>query len=339
MGSIRPPLDLHSIAVLINYERTSGPNGDYRFRHTKLRDMTTSGSFSTLLHPPEWFQAADRPKRGFLFRTEKPRAKDSPGDTPDNMVSSDCSQSVAKLTKDELSTIFWEVRGHNGCYDSISIFQNLADLLPSGQTMRVRAPNGTDFITEISNRVILEYYLDKPKQATLSIVMPHASVRSHNGKPVPSQFRYTGEADNMKHSVWGFCRPNELEPAVILDLASMQFGGVGRGRSGDFFILDSPSYWEKFAGKIAQGLHFRKQSDGINPADDEEREAWFMAVAKRVKERWEARDSNHWCALCGKPDVTQRCSRCAQDYYCSDAHCLAAWKGWHKKWCVPKTPN
>lgn len=78
-----------------------------------------------------------------------------------------------------------------------------------------------------------------------------------------------------------------------------------------------------------------KNSYGINPAPDLERSTWHMAVAQRVQERWEARNSNHWCALCGKPNAEKRCSRCSQEYYCSDAHFAASWKRWHKRWCVP----
>ncbi|KZP32328.1 hypothetical protein FIBSPDRAFT_925274 [Athelia psychrophila] len=198
MSTSYSPVDLHSIAVLINYERTSGPMGDYRFRHTKLCDIAdSSNTFPSLPWDTiDWFEAGtdDRPKRGFLLRADTSIIKDAP-DMPDDMRSSQCSRSVEDLTKEEASTIFWEVRGHNGCYDAISILQNLFLMFPSGQTMRVRAPDGTDFITEVSSRWILEYKLHKPKQATMALVV---------GDPKQSQSLWTGEGDEMKHSVWEF---------------------------------------------------------------------------------------------------------------------------------------
>lgn len=216
------------------------------------------------------------------------------------------------------------------------LFQDFADLYSPDDLLRIRLHNGTDFITTISDRIILEYDLHKPKQTTLSIVVPDMTIARPGGRPAISQSRYTGESPQMLHSVWGFYRPDQEHPSIVLDLASMQFGAVGRGRGGDFFILDAKGKWEEFVRKIARDLNFRKESIGINPVDDIQRREWFKEVAQRVKKRWEARDVSHWCGLCGKPDVTKRCGQCSREYYCSDAHCAAAWKRWHKKWCVPK---
>jgi hypothetical protein len=142
----------------------------------------------------------------------------------------------------------------------------------------------------------------------------------------------------MLHSVWGFVRPGDSDEnvSVVLDLASMQFGARGRGKGGDYFVLDTMDRWNDYVKTIVQGYEPLPTSQRIRPGNNAEREKWYKDVAQRVKERWEARAIIHWCGLCGKPEATKRCGRCAEEYYCSQAHSRAAWKNWHKRWCKPK---
>jgi len=329
-------LNLHSLAVLINYERTSGPISNPRFRHTKLREVASpEGHFNTLSDDLWSDVPMNRPKRGFIFDTipPPPDHADKP-DLPTNMLSSNPELSAARLSEQELETIFWEVRGHDGCYQSIAIFQEFADLYLPSQPLHVQLHDGTDFVTTLSTRVILEFTLQAPKQVTLSVVMPSKPVGS--GRQAIVQSRYTGESSEMRHSAWGFGRPTEKNVSVVLDLASMQFGSAGRGRGGDFFILDTMDGWYDFVERIVLGCEPLRTSGRISQGKDSEMEQWFKDVAGRVKERWDARAVDHWCSLCGKPEATKRCGRCSQEYYCSEAHSRAAWKNWHKRWCKPK---
>jgi len=118
-------LDLHSLAVLINYERASGPISDPRFRYAKLREVASDGKFSTVIFPDnQWDGVPDnRSKRGFLFDTILPPVDhDNEADLPTNILTPRSELSAASLSAEELETIFWEVRGHDGCYHSLAIF-------------------------------------------------------------------------------------------------------------------------------------------------------------------------------------------------------------------------
>jgi hypothetical protein len=68
------------------------------------------------------------------------------------------------MSEKRLDTIYWEVRGHDGCYavresQSIALIQHLFDLYDPTQALRIRTADGDDFTTQISNRVILEFFL------------------------------------------------------------------------------------------------------------------------------------------------------------------------------------
>lgn len=84
-------LDLHSLAVLMNYERTSGLVSDPRFRHTKLREIASpDGKFKTIAFPREedvWPGLPhSHPKHGFILDVQKTSKEQH--DLPTNMLSS-----------------------------------------------------------------------------------------------------------------------------------------------------------------------------------------------------------------------------------------------------------
>jgi hypothetical protein len=177
------------------------------------------------------------------------------------MLSPHPEPTAASLSEQELEMIFWEVRGHDGCYQAISILQELADLYQPSQSVRVRLHNGTDFTTKLSNRVILEFKLHAPKQTTLSVVLDKC--HSATADPiVHTQSHYTGESMEMPHSVWGFAATGEENVSVMLDLASMQFGPKGRGKSGDFFVLDTMDGWYDYYARMRTVSNKRKDHAG-----------------------------------------------------------------------------
>ncbi|KAG6853691.1 hypothetical protein C0991_002226 [Blastosporella zonata] len=328
MSTSREVLDLHSLAVLINYERTSGPASDPRFRHAKLRDISSpSGKFRILPDDDNiWASIPEaQPKYGFLLDTLEPSDEH---DLPGNMVDSQSEPALSILTEQQLEIIFYQIRGHDACFHGISILQILAGMYSPDQSITVRLCDGTEFITPFSRRVIMEFDFTSPKQTTLSLVVPPRSKYKE-----PAHFRYTGEKFSMRHAVWGFARPGDENISVILDLASMQYGAPGCGLSGHFFILQTQDEWYDFVEKIVKGCDMVGTSQRITDSGDIAKDAWFNQVAQRVKERWDARETNHWCGLCGRPGASKCCGGCKKEYYCSEAHRKAAWKGWHKKWC------
>ncbi|KAG6848713.1 hypothetical protein H0H93_014695, partial [Arthromyces matolae] len=268
-------LDLHTIALLIDYERISGSVSDPRFRHTKLREIASpDGHCATILLDPIWEEVPPyRPGQGFVLDIASP-SKDH--DVPENFLGPRSLDSLKTLPESRLETIFHQIRGHNGCFQIIAILQAFANLYEQDQPIHVRLADGTDFISTLSSRYIYEYILEFPRQTTVSVTLPPP------GSPAgtASQSRYTGELDTMLHAVWCFPAPDQ-GPNVFLDIASMQFGEVGRSSSGHFFLLKKQSEWEDFADKIAEGRNEPKVSMGVSSSGDPELEEWFIKVAKR----------------------------------------------------------
>ncbi|KAJ7259713.1 hypothetical protein C8J57DRAFT_1134971 [Mycena rebaudengoi] len=319
-------LDLYDIALLLNYERGST---EPRFRHAKLRDValaSASGDFD----PPfqalatrasqEWVDCTG-PKDGFIFSKHKPA--DEP-DLPSNMLSTDSTPVPPKLqclSPKQLETIFWQARGHDGCYICVTLLQHFFDLFPSDTPVRVRTAAGADYVTSASTRVILEFTLVQPKLMTLVHISDGATY-------------ITGSDETMPHAVVGFAKSGEGNVETILDLASLQFGDAGRGLGGrSIFAVESLDKFYDRLETITRGGKVDKTSARIRPSPHDE---WLKRVAKKAKERWDARGSHGWCGHCGSPgDDLQKCSACHEARYCDAAHQLAAWP-FHKRFCSGK---
>jgi hypothetical protein len=140
----------------------------------------------------------------------------------------------------------------------------------------------------------------------------------------------------MMHAVVGFGAPGEANVVTVLDLASLQFGDAGRGLGGrSTFALESLDVFYDRVEAIARGADTEniKSSGRIGPCPDD---AWLKMVAKRAKERWEARDTQPWCGHCGAPgDALKKCSLCHEEFYCDAMHQTAAWP-FHKRFCSGK---
>ncbi|EDR08335.1 uncharacterized protein LACBIDRAFT_294443 [Laccaria bicolor S238N-H82] len=93
----------------------------------------------------------------------------------------------------------------------------------------------------------------------------------------------------MDHAVVGFPNPSakagKEEAGMILDLASLQYGDVGRGCGGkSLFVLEDIDAYGKRLGKFAEGNTFDdakvSMAIGGSPWD-----GWLKRVAERVKDR------------------------------------------------------
>ncbi|KAJ7139215.1 hypothetical protein C8R44DRAFT_659535 [Mycena epipterygia] len=321
MPASEPILDLYDLALLLNYERASA---EPRFRHAKLREVASASSpFKTVSVPiPEWTNCTT-PKDGFIFDVIPPKTageRDLP-DVPSNMLVAPVRDALRKLTPKQLETIFWQVRGHDGCFKSIALIQHFFDLYPINVKIRIRTPAGTEFITDAFSRNILEMTLLGPRLMTLACV-------------IPSSQYITGDEDTMIHSVMEF--PDSLGgSSMVLDMASLQFGDAGRGVEGrSTFVLESrDSFTDRLRTRIAHGVTFTKVSQRIGGCPDD---PWLKPIAAKVKARLEKRQIEPWCGHCGAPGPDlKKCSLCQEASYCDQAHQVAAWP-FHKKFCAGK---
>ncbi|KAJ7660754.1 hypothetical protein DFH06DRAFT_1193217 [Mycena polygramma] len=298
--SNQAPLDLYSVALLLNYERSST---EPRFRHAKSRDIAT-GSIPFATTVPNIVQAAEwisciRPKEGFVF--EKDSGSKTGPDLPSNMLPSPVPANLQHLTSKQLETIFWQARGHDGCYKSVALLQHVFDLYPRDAKLRVRTSAGVDYLIPASSRVILELKLIGPKQMTIAHVVAGGTY-------------ITGDEDTMKHAVVGFGAPGDPNVATVLDLASLQFGDAGRGLGGrSTFALESMDAFYDRLETVASDADTKntRTSARMRSCPDDE---LLKQVARRVKQRWEARDTESWCGHCGGPgEALKKCSLCHEE--------------------------
>ena len=337
MAEDKNVLDLHDIALLLNYERvTTEP----RFRHSKLREFVRPGETpKTVVLAKVWEDDA-RPRTTFIFdRSPEHTSKldlTSPPDLPSNMLSKDFEAGdQSKLpTSKELETIFWQARGHDGCYQSVTLLQHFFDMYSPSTLIRIRhGPKdpkckvpGDTHITSLDRRVILEMKLVKPRYTIMSSVCPE------------NKTYISGEGATMLHAVVGFAPPDIENMASVIDLSSMQFGDIGRGpgaKGGELFALDTMDEFYNRMEKVAHGNvdGESKTSQRIGPSIDD---TWLKQIAVKVKLRLERRESEKWCGHCGAPlPDTKSCSGCHNAWYCNQAHQKLAWT-FHKHYCSKK---
>lgn len=333
MDSEETILDLHDIALLLNYERGST---EPRFRHTKLREVADDATnFQTIrILNPVWDQAVV-PKTGFVFDREKKSIKkkkddDSP-DLPTTMLPTPVPLKLQNLTPKQLETYYWQVRNHDGCFRTVTLFQHFIDLFLPGTQLRVRTvQKGSPMVytTIADHRRIMEFDLFEPTSVSLSCVLPD------------NMTYISGSDEVIPHVVLGF-GSTVTHVDTILDLASLQFGDVGRGYKGQgLFVLELIDQCTTRLDKFAKRNTFNnsKMSVRINDAPDND---WLLVVAKKSKERWDKRATEPWCGYCGAPaqknQLLKRCSACKEAHYCDADHQRSAWS-FHKHFCAkPKT--
>lgn len=317
-------IDLYDIALLLNYERAAT---EPRFRHTKLREVAQNEDFKTIrMLTHEW--TTNTQKTGFVFDRLPPHSPEddddpsAPPDLPSTMLAPRDHHWAAQpdltyLTPFQLETFYWQARNHDACYKSVTLIQHFFALFPPDTQVRVRTEKGREYLVSASSRVIMEMKLVRPRGVTLSCVLPR------------NMTYITGGEEVMDHAVVGFPDAG-AEAGTILDLASLQFGDVGRGCGGkSLFLLESIEAYGVRLNKFAEGNTFDdakvSMAIGGSPWD-----GWLKRVAERVRDRWVKREG--WCGHCGKPGELKKCSACKDAFYCDNLHQAAAW-AYHKRWC------
>ena len=334
MADDKNVLDLHDIALLLNYERgVTEP----RFRHSKLRELARPGETPKTVVLAKVWEDDTRPRTTFIFDRSPDHASKidltSPPDLPHNMIPTDITAEnrLTSLTTKELETIFWQARAHDGCYNSVTLFQHFFDLYLPSTLVRIRhGPSDTKgkvpgdaYITTLNKRVILEMTLVKPRHTIMASVCPENNTY------------ISGQSKILLHAVVGFAPPDVEDMTSVIDLSSMQFGDIGRGPGGKgqgLFALDTMDEFYDRMEKVAHGKvdDETKLSQRIGPCNDD---PWLKKVAEKVKERWEERASKKWCGHCGAPlPDTKACSGCHNVWYCNQEHQKLAWS-FHKHYC------
>ncbi|KAJ7812499.1 hypothetical protein B0H14DRAFT_2856737 [Mycena olivaceomarginata] len=315
-------LDLHSLAVLINYERSTT---DPRFKGTALLEVgneTSTLPFTTLGLPDARIMALWHDHRGSKTSIAV-EAADKPPDYPDSLHQPQVSPGH-DLSARELETLYWQTRSHDVCYESARILQLILDLQPDDHPLRVRAADGVDFTSTVSSRRIRKYDLRDPTHLTFIVTLPQSSVYT------------TGNFNPSKHGVVTFveAHPVGAPKTAVLDMTSMQFGDAGRGFGNKgVFVLELLEAYELRLKNFAKSFQmYENIASGLLAWTEDGKEEWFEDIAGRVMARWEARATSPWCAYCGAP-AEKRC--CGTAFYCDRPHQVASWP-FHKHFCERK---
>ncbi|CAI9632403.1 unnamed protein product [Alternaria burnsii] len=300
-------LDLYDIAVLLNYERiTTEP----RFRHTRLREVAFPDTEPrTVALNNLVTQGWNKNACTWIILDQQQASTPNAPDLPTDFLLQDQIED-STLSNEQLETLFYQARNHDGCYQAISLLQIFFALFHDKTKLRVRhfpygKGPGSSYMTTISRRVVVGETFRNPKLTTAIYVLPEG-FSPHDSETVQS----------------------------FLDLSSMQFGDVGRGpgpKGKQLFALDTPEEFAVRFSKLAKGANSSKSQRTLaisgTPVDD-----WLEQVALRTKERWDKRAKEKWCGHCGAPCAKSKCAGCGNAYYCGKEHQKMAW-GFHKGYC------
>ncbi|KAH8593939.1 hypothetical protein B0O99DRAFT_596037 [Bisporella sp. PMI_857] len=125
-------LDLHDISLLLNYERAIS---DPKFKDTKLEEVAVSVGdvpFSTLPEFKALGWGIQKECVGYLFVQEEDLldSENRSPDTPENMLPNPIPESLKGRSRYDLETIYWQARGYDSCYTSITLLRFFLDNFP-----------------------------------------------------------------------------------------------------------------------------------------------------------------------------------------------------------------
>jgi hypothetical protein len=322
MASTTEPLDLVDIAVLLNYERATT---DDRFLNTKLREIAFPGrKLSSISPDPRTLPKGwNNNERTWIVLDEVKTQGERQLPTTMKMERNFLPPA---LSDQQLETIFHRVRAYDSCAAVTVLLKNFFELFPEDTKLLIRhAPKdqqpGVSYVTSISNRCVITDKLIKPKFSTVLCL------------PQKSNIEYTGTEPEMPHWYTAFYAPGSEQIMSVLDLASMQFGEAGRGpgeKGKMLVVLDTKTDYDKRLLRIAEGVDLAQRR--TLPLMLTMYDANMDRVACKVKDRWEKRHTEKWCAHCGAPEPQFKCAGCGDVWFCNREHQKMVWS-FHKGYC------
>jgi len=211
--------------------------------------------------------------------------------------------------------------------------QQVLDSLPRSTKIAVRTKNRAhNIIFPPSEFSIME--MDIRAHELTHIVCMSAILGT--SKAVKRQHITGGDGGFMPWMSLFLGKPTSADPdkdaRVVLDLACTMLGG--RGPAGEIFALQrGKEYLDETLAKVADDLGGEMKLSGrtVHRRNDRE-ELGRLAAAVVERIRRVVVDGVPFCAHCGSPDATMRCSRCKKVHFCSKEHQVGGWS-FHKIYC------
>ncbi|KAF8859931.1 hypothetical protein BDZ45DRAFT_801176 [Acephala macrosclerotiorum] len=318
------PIPLRTLTTLLNYERMiSDPRfHGHKLWRSSLKDgglvnRTKVSAASMLKNLP----ATVKKSSAHLFLKDEEAATFEPPSTT-CCLHPLADPAMRELTFTELENIFHETHGHSECYKAIGLYHYFLDLCPSGQEISIQIAKEEPVLFNAStNPRMIEFDLIGPKQLKM------AHIQS------TQLFMSTGNRDGQQHSILGFKVGDSNDDWVVVDMTRMQYGEAGRGTYGEPYFLGRIKNYS--LGEFYEKAVLQPQAEFVDTPMQNANEKRLKACSKKVFERWQNRENEHWCSYCGKPgDTFMKCGQCKTKtvWYCCKEHQAADWK-LHKLTC------
>jgi hypothetical protein len=161
------PIPLRTLTVLLNYERcVSNP----RFQNAGLFSSTFADPGLQLRAP--WTEQLLRDKPSSVqevhFHMFKPTAN-SLTETPSatENISPAAPKNVKDLPRKDLESIYYEIRGHDGCFKAVGLYDAFFDLCPNDQQVSIQIKKEAPVLLNPFAHVMLKYKMTGPKLITI----------------------------------------------------------------------------------------------------------------------------------------------------------------------------
>ncbi|KAE9397271.1 hypothetical protein BT96DRAFT_1020951 [Gymnopus androsaceus JB14] len=264
---------------------------------SKLREVASQQSdFQTTLAPSHMWKNHNGPKDGFLFaRIEPPAGSEDELDLPSNMLPEDVSTLTrSQLPAGRLETIYWQARGHDGCFKSA--LQMVHNTLPM-----------------LRFALLSSFDLLNLKRLTI------AAVSDINNNCITNYI--TGGADQkmFRHAVFGDTGRGpgrKGKGTFVLESLDQYYDRLET-------IVEGGD-----AAKTSSRI-----TEDPNPAYEAWTKAVAKRVKERWEKRKESHWCGHCGSPLANGPELKRCSACREHYYCNKEHQTMAWSSHHKRWC------
>lgn len=214
----------------------------------------------------------------------------------------ECNPTSHSLSPAQLEDIFYESRSHNGCCNTLTLYQESFDLCPPDQELEIQIKNEEPVLVKIFPRLIIEFKMTGPK-----IMNCESLILKEGGATY-----VTGGEKQTVHGILGFPAPGTdlakafLDDFLMVDMTCMQWGE--RGMFGENYFLGRGGDWQDSMGNVCYVM--QELGIGASWIKDSPHTELMRKCAKRVWDRWVNRENAGWCENCGVGGKLSACGGC-----------------------------
>ncbi|KAF8312205.1 hypothetical protein DL93DRAFT_2098346 [Clavulina sp. PMI_390] len=339
-------IDLHDLAVLFMYERMIR---EQKFGCVRLT-MYKEGPLEDI-EPYSWdVKPGENRKRHYIEvetdSSQEERAGDIPASfnptlagpvvTPESFEAPNVKlppRMASPIPYRERETMFWRLKNFDSGYALTYAMQTILDTLPTSATLVIRtkkkahnieiSPPSTFAMMELPVRAheLTHLLIHTSMGGTRKLIREH--ITRGDGGYMPWIYMLLGEARSVDLA---------SDTRVVLDLGCSLLGG--RGPCGELFALQrSKEYMDNTLASFADDIGGElKLSGRLVFSRDDHQEYRQLAEATLAWMYDIIVNRASFCGHCGRPNASQRCSKCKVSHFCSAEHQRAAW-AFHKIYC------